>query len=46
MSGTIVIWGAGWIGRGFIADLFYAAGWRPIPVDRPQKLVDRLSKAG
>ena len=46
MSKTIFIWGAGRIGRGFIADLFHAAGWRLILVDRSQELVERLSRAG
>jgi mannitol-1-phosphate 5-dehydrogenase len=46
MSGTLVIWGAGRIGRGFIADLFHAAGWRLILVDRSQELVESLSRAG
>ena len=30
MSGTIVVWGAGRIGRGFIADLFHAVGKRQV----------------
>ena len=46
MSGTIVIWGAGRIGRGFIADLFHAAGWRLILVDQSQELVEHLSREG
>ncbi len=46
MGRTIVIWGAGRIGRGFIADLFHAAGWHLILVDRSQELVARLREAG
>ena len=40
----IVIWGAGRIGRGFIGDLFSAAGYELIYIDEEQALVDGLRK--
>ena len=40
----IVIWGAGRIGRGFIGDLFSAAGYQLIYIDEAQALVDGLKK--
>jgi mannitol-1-phosphate 5-dehydrogenase len=43
---TIVIWGAGRIGRGFAADLFSDAGYRPILVEQAQPLVDSLRERG
>lgn len=43
---TIVIWGAGRIGRGFVADLFDAAGYRIVLVDESEELVARLRQAG
>jgi mannitol-1-phosphate 5-dehydrogenase len=43
---TIVIWGAGRIGRGFVADLFGAAGWHLVLVDRSPELIERLRQAG
>ncbi len=43
---TIVIWGAGKIGRGFVADLFYAAGYRIILVDESPTLIAQLCLAG
>ncbi len=43
---NIVIWGAGRIGRGFVADLFYAAGYRIILVDQSPDLVAALRAAG
>jgi len=46
MDKSIVIWGAGRIGRGFVADLFHAARWRLTLVDRSQALIDRLCEAG
>jgi mannitol-1-phosphate 5-dehydrogenase len=42
----IVIWGAGRIGRGFIADLFDAAGYRITLVDSSAELVERLRAVG
>jgi mannitol-1-phosphate 5-dehydrogenase len=43
---SIVIWGAGSIGRGFVADLFYTGGYHCILVDQSQALVDHLRAAG
>ncbi len=43
---TIVIWGAGRIGRGFVADLFHAAGYRLVLVDESQTLITHLREAG
>jgi mannitol-1-phosphate 5-dehydrogenase len=43
---TIVIWGAGRIGRGFVADLFDAAGYRIVLVDQSAGLVEALNAAG
>jgi mannitol-1-phosphate 5-dehydrogenase len=42
----IVIWGAGRIGRGFMADLFDAAGYRITLVDSSAEYVARLQAAG
>jgi mannitol-1-phosphate 5-dehydrogenase len=43
---AIVIWGAGKIGRGFIADLFHPAGYHLVLVDQSPELVARLQHAG
>ena len=43
---TIVILGAGRIGRGFVADLFAAAGYRLVLVDQSAELVAALRAAG
>ena len=43
---TIVILGAGQIGRGFVADLFAAAGYRLVLVDQSAELVAALRAAG
>jgi len=43
---TIVILGAGRIGRGFVADLFDAAGYRLVLVDQSAELVAALRAAG
>ena len=43
---TIVIVGAGRIGRGFVGDLFAAAGYRLVLVDCLPPLVDRLRRVG
>lgn len=40
----IVIWGAGKIGRGFIADLFYQGGYEITFIDSDRKLVDILNR--
>jgi mannitol-1-phosphate 5-dehydrogenase len=43
---TIVIWGAGKIGRGFVADLFHDAGYRIVLVDESPGLIAQLRQAG
>jgi mannitol-1-phosphate 5-dehydrogenase len=43
---TIVIWGAGRIGRGFVADLFHDAGYRIVFVDKSAALAEQLRNAG
>ena len=43
---NIVIWGAGRIGRGFIADLFDAAGYHITLVDQSPELIAELRAAG
>ena len=43
---TIVIWGAGRIGRGFVAALFREPGWRTVFVDIDRTLVDLLNERG
>ena len=43
---TIVIWGAGRIGRGFVADLFAEAGYHIVFVDQAEVLVDSLRERG
>jgi mannitol-1-phosphate 5-dehydrogenase len=43
---TIVVWGAGRIGRGFVADLFDAAGYRIVLVDQSVELIEALNAAG
>jgi mannitol-1-phosphate 5-dehydrogenase len=42
----ILIWGAGKIGRGFIADLFYKAGYHLIFVDVDKELINNLKSKG
>ena len=42
---SIVIWGSGAIGRGFIADLFQAGGYEIVLVDQAQSLVEQLRRA-
>ncbi len=46
MSPTIVIWGAGRIGRGFVGDLFADAGYRIVFVDQAEALVADLRRRG
>ncbi|MBL7200942.1 MAG: C-GCAxxG-C-C family protein [Anaerolineae bacterium] len=41
-----VIWGAGRIGRGFVADLLADAGYRILFVDQAQAVVDSLRERG
>ena len=43
---TLVIWGAGRIGRGFVAALFRDAGWRTVFVDIDRELVNLLNERG
>jgi len=43
---NIVIWGAGRIGRGFIADLFDAAGYHVTLLDQSPELIAELQAAG
>ncbi len=43
---TLLIWGAGKIGRGFLADLFSQANYRLVLVDQDSQLVQRLRAAG
>lgn len=40
---TLVVWGAGRIGRGFVAGLFHEPGWRIVFVDIDRALVDALN---
>jgi mannitol-1-phosphate 5-dehydrogenase len=46
LAKTIVIWGAGRIGRGFVADLFADAGYHIIFVERAEALVNNLRERG
>ena len=46
MEKRIVIFGAGKIGRGYLADLFGDEGFHLVFVDADEQLVDRLSAAG
>ena len=43
---TILIWGAGAIGRGFVADLFQAEGYELVLVDQSLTLVEQLRSTG
>jgi len=43
---TLVVWGAGRIGRGFVARLFHGPLWRVVFVDIDRELVDRLNAQG
>ena len=43
---TLIIWGAGKIGRGPIADMFHAAGWHLIFVRRSAEFVRKMRDAG
>ena len=45
-SPSIVVFGAGKIGRGFVADLFHAAGYTLVFIDKSETLIERLNKAG
>jgi len=46
MARTLVIWGAGRIGRGFVATLFEDPAWRTVFVDIDQELVNQLNQRG
>lgn len=46
MQKTILIWGAGRIGRGFVADLFAESGYRILFVDQAKALVEALRQRG
>ena len=46
MKRSIIIWGAGRIGRGFVADIFNHTGWHTVFADIDASLVDALNKAG
>lgn len=46
MNKRILIWGAGKIGRGFIADIFQNEGYEVCLVDESQELVDLLTRQG
>lgn len=46
MARTIVIWGAGRIGRGFVADIFDNPAFRTVFVDIDRGLVNRLNARG
>jgi mannitol-1-phosphate 5-dehydrogenase len=43
MKQKILIWGAGKIGRGFLGDLFYQAGYDLVFVDRNEQVVEALN---
>ncbi len=43
---SVVIWGAGRIGRGFAGDLFYAGGYHLTFVDAVPALIEQLRAAG
>ncbi|MBR0463603.1 MAG: hypothetical protein IJJ23_04370 [Clostridia bacterium] len=43
---TLIVWGAGRIGRGFVAPLFLEGGWRVVFVDIDKALVQRLNARG
>lgn len=43
---TVLIWGAGRIGRGFMADLFHAADYQLILIDQSAELVTQLRRTG
>ncbi len=46
MKHSIVIWGAGKIGRGFLAEAFYAGGYDVVLVDADQDAIDALNVQG
>ena len=46
MKKKILIWGAGKIGRGFVADIFHTAGYHIVFADADQHVVDLLNASG
>lgn len=42
MKNDVLIWGAGKIGRGFVAEAFYKGSFQLIFVDNDQKLIEKL----
>ncbi|MFW6251135.1 MAG: hypothetical protein ACOC47_08490, partial [Alkalispirochaetaceae bacterium] len=46
MEKRVLIWGAGKIGRGFVADLFDEAGWALTFVDADDAMVKSLRERG
>ena len=46
MARTILIWGAGRIGRGFVADIFDSPAFQTVFADVDRALVDRLNARG
>lgn len=43
MTRTLIVWGAGRIGRGFVADLFDAPAFHTVFVDIDRALVEELN---
>ncbi len=43
---NIVIWGAGKIGRGFIADIFFKNGYKITFIDNSKELIEKLNHQG
>lgn len=41
---NIVVWGAGKIGRGFIAELFFSENYKVIFIDQSESLIDQINK--
>lgn len=46
MTRTLLVWGAGRIGRGFVADLFDSPAFRTVFVDLDRALVEKLNARG
>ena len=46
MTRTLIVWGAGRIGRGFVADLFDAPAFHTVFVDIDRALVEELNARG
>ena len=43
MNKKIIVWGAGKIGRGFIADIFHQEGYKVCLIDEAKALIDQLN---